>query len=184
MSSRSTCLVLGSADTLLSDVARVPGPHHDAVACNEAGINYPGALTAWVTLHARYFELRGWRRSRALRGRSPAWRHYAHEGARQPHLARLGGLGPDLRYTTPFLMQPSNGVGSSGLFAVKVALVDLGFDKVILCGMPMDPRPHLHEKDPWEDALVFQRVWEKLPAHYAQRIRSMSGWTQKLFGAP
>jgi hypothetical protein len=81
-----------------------------------------------------------------------------------------------------------NKSGTSGLFAAKVALCDLGFDRVVLCGVPMTATPHLNNRTDWVDRpktpTDYQRVWAGLPAEYLGRMRSLSGWTRELLGAP
>jgi len=74
--------------------------------------------------------------------------------------------------------------GSSGLFGVKVALADFGFDQAVLCGIPMDTRPHFTDGDQWHQALRFRPRWQALSPALRDRIRSMSGWTREWFGAP
>lgn len=74
--------------------------------------------------------------------------------------------------------------GSSGLFGVKVAR-ESGFTKIILCGVPMTVEAdHVKRKEPWNAAHGFRRAWGRQRADLAPFVRSMSGWTAELFGAP
>jgi len=75
--------------------------------------------------------------------------------------------------------------GSSGLFALKVALTDLGFDCALLCGIPMAPvTGHFFDAAPWTGAGAHQLGWKQALPAIRDRARSMSGWTQHLLGAP
>ena len=86
-----------------------------------------------------------------------------------------------------------NSGGTSGLFAVKIALL-LGYEKIIVCGVPMDNSGHYFDPDdvnvnqaakfgddkatiaPWSD--IAKREVPK------QRVRSMSGRTATILGKP
>lgn len=82
--------------------------------------------------------------------------------------------------------------GTSGLFAVKIALA-LGSSKIIICGIPMDGSGHYFDPPdakknntddfsnkagfaPWHDVARIQIA--------SDRVRSMSGRTAQLFGKP
>ena len=75
--------------------------------------------------------------------------------------------------------------GSSGLFAVKVARM-LGFEKIVLCGVPMRPeaghvvRGAIH----WNACEQFLGGWKQQAPGIAPYVRSWSGWTEELFGKP
>jgi hypothetical protein len=78
--------------------------------------------------------------------------------------------------------------GSSGAFACRIALA-LGYKKVILCGIPMDNRPHIYDmpetKLPWAEQDHCRSSWEWSKANEFQgRVKSMSGWTKELLGRP
>lgn len=78
--------------------------------------------------------------------------------------------------------------GSSAFFALKIA-IKLKYDKILLCGVPMDAQPHWYD-DPdtvgpqWTPETL--RAWGKFAAQEPKqkRIRSCSGYTQYLFGGP
>ena len=75
--------------------------------------------------------------------------------------------------------------GSSGYMGMWVGLEVA--DKVVLCGIPMDPKmPHYRrpKKRGWPEAEMYRKVWlDNLPL-LKDRVRSMSGWTKDLLGAP
>lgn len=74
--------------------------------------------------------------------------------------------------------------GSSGLFAVKVAL-ELGYRKIILCGVPMDPvQKHFIRHAYWNAVHPFRPAWERNHQKIAPYVRSFSGWTAQRLGRP
>jgi hypothetical protein len=175
---KTTALVLGGADSLHRDITLYTGPVHGVVACNDAGTVWPYELDAWVSLHGRYFMQKNWLETRDIKGYSPAKRLYVHTSARRPI--------PDAAIETNFNFDGCSKSGSSGLFAAKVALQDLGFDNVVLCGIPLTPTPHFFDTEPWreESALNFRKTWLAIPPEFKSRIKSMSGWTRETFGEP
>ena len=170
-----TALVLGGASCLWDDVQGYVGPVDGVVACNDAGYAWPGALDAWVSLHGDHLRDR-WVPERRRRGFPPARRTICQNQS-APNNAR--GL-----EQTAHEFFPHQGGGSSGLFAAKVALIDLGFDRVVLCGVPLTRTPHFHNATPWPAVEGFKPAWLNLPEATRSRMRSMSGWTRHLLGAP
>ena len=74
--------------------------------------------------------------------------------------------------------------GSSGLFACKIAR-QLGFERIILCGVPMEPSAkHVVRAQPWPAGVTFRRGWERHKEEIKPFVRSMSGWTAEMFGLP
>lgn len=74
--------------------------------------------------------------------------------------------------------------GLGGLYAVKLAR-HLGADKIVLAGVPMDRSGHFtgDQKKHWIST-DRRQVWEEQFEELRLYVRSMSGWTLKLFGAP
>lgn len=181
----TTALILGGADCLHDDIKAYDGPVDGVVACNEAGAEWPGKLDAWVSLHARYFQQKKWRRMREDNGYPEALRHVGHHNAKRGHHKHIEGLTPDLIYSD-YDFVPNGKGGSSGMFAAKFALVDLGFDRAVLCGIPLTETPHFFDanKEPWKSAEAFRKAWLKIPPEYLTRMRSQSGWTRVLLGEP
>jgi len=173
----TTCLVLGGGDTLAADLAAYTGPIDGAVACNDAGTEYRGDLDAWVSLHPRYFKQKKWLEKRRNKGLPDAKALIGHKQA--THMEYVEGV-QLLEYKFPGQAKS----GSSGLFAAKVALVDMGFDNVVLCGVPMTATPHFFDKVDWVRGPGFRKAWLDLPDQYASRMKSMSGWTRVLLGQP
>jgi hypothetical protein len=173
-------LVLGGAACVWSDVdaAQALGEFAGAVGCNHIGIDWPGRLDAWVTLHLEYQGQ--WARARRARGLPDHHAIIGNEAARSSTKPQ----GCIDRFTENGFPGQVHG-GSSGLFALKVALVDLGFDRAVLCGVPMEPgAAHIRDAGPWVHADHYRKAWIEALPQIRDRARSMGGWTQQLLGAP
>lgn len=88
---------------------------------------------------------------------------------------------------------PWPGHGSSSLNAVYTGLA-MGYDRIILCGVPLDNQPHYWQA-PWERSNFRNEVGERWGGGLAfwsnaardlfeGRVKSMSGRTQELLGSP
>ena len=158
------CLVLGGAASVFDDAERVlEMAEFDAViATNDAGAHWSGRLDQWATLHPE--KLPRWERDRRTRGYPGGYVRWSH--AEKPHIDRVT---MDWR-------------GSSGLFAVKVAL-ELRFDRVVLCGVPMAADgAHFFDAAEWAACRGYLNAWNTRHKELAGRVRSMSGWTARLLG--
>lgn len=174
----TTALVVGSAATVWEDLAaaRALGRYVAVIAVNEVGIALKGRIAAWVSQHPDH--MAGWIAERKRRRLSPAKLIIgSHRRADRP------GQHPGARYTDHrFPGQEKS--GSSGLFGLKVALIDLGFDRAVLCGVPISTEAgHINPEQRWPDHLYRPGWLQSLP-QIADRARSMSGWTREILGAP
>lgn len=173
-------LVLGGGACLWDDVkaALELGEFHGAVACNDAGSAWPGKLHALVSLHAD--KLPHWIARRDRAGFPRPTHILGHEGA------RAGNIGGQVTTGyTEFRFPDQDRTGSSGLFALKVALIDLGYDRAVCCGVPMSvAEKHFFDPRPWRGAISHQKGWEQALPQIKDRARSMSGWTADLLGRP
>lgn len=181
-------LIVGSADGVWQEIAAAQAfTRFDAViAVNDMVIFWPGKLDAAVTLHPE--RMPEWLEHRAARRNSPPAKLVTHAG--WPDWFDVLGIAKEL--PVPFniisneMFGGQTSSGSSGLFAVKVALQDLGFAKVVLCGMPMTiGAGHFRTPNqPWPSAHRFRVGWEEAFPSLEDRVRSMSGWTADLLGRP
>jgi hypothetical protein len=74
--------------------------------------------------------------------------------------------------------------GSSGLFSIKVGF-ELGYERVILCGVPMEQQfGHFFDEKAWEQAEVYRQAWLVNKEKLIDKVRSMSGWTREILGYP
>lgn len=171
-----TALVIGGAHCVFNDIENYDGPIDGVVACNDVGAEYPGELTAWVSLHPDKFAK--WAEKREANGHPPCPQYFGH---RTGTSGQIKGI-PIKQ--TPYMFPGQKQTGSSGLFALKVALLDLGFDRAVLAGIPMEQTPHFFDGKAWKSADNFRKAWLTVPDEYMMRAKSLSGWTSVLLGRP
>ena len=170
-------LVLGGAECVWSDIAeaRRIGRPAGVVGCNHIGIAFPHPMDAWCSLHPDEFG--AWSAQRTARG-LPAHRElYGQSGAAYASKAVQVTL-TDMGFTGGTVN------GTSSLFACKVALVDLGFDRVVLCGAPMEDGPHFNGPHGLPHVERHKPAWIAAAPLLRDRVRSMGGWTRELLGEP
>jgi hypothetical protein len=72
----------------------------------------------------------------------------------------------------------------SGLFSTRVAIKD-GATKVILCGVPLSVGSNLNGwTPPMHSYAPYRKAWEEAFPHLEGRVKSCSGFTRDLLGAP
>ena len=173
--------ICGGAESVWSDFEAArdlvlpllePGDRLYRLAVNEAGIEHPGRLDHWCTLHPD--KMRNWLKARlaADRNRPKMW-------------------GVTMRDDIDEVQRVWRG-GSSGLHAVDVAIHKLGADAVLLCGIPMDDgRNRFHGRD-WGEYTRYWPEWfvgkkprsgKPLP-ELEGVVRSFGGRTADLLGFP
>lgn len=166
-------VVLGGATGVWQELdhARALFEPDMVLAVNHAGRDYPGRLDHWATYHADL--LPGWIAQRQAAGLAPAGHYWtAIYKGQKPRVPNL-----------PFQFAEVTG-GSSGLLGTMCALI-AGADRVVLCGVPMDPeREHFHKAGAWDEALKYRKAWQDELGEIRDRVRSMSGWTADLLGKP
>lgn len=167
-------LVLGGAVNVWEDArtAQALVPSAPVIAVNDMIPRWEGPLVAAASVHAE--KIQGWISNRRSNGRPDADRVFTMRDDRRPSLAEA--------VDHHFAGQTAR--GSSGLFAVKVALEEMKFSGVILCGVGMDAGPHFVRGGEWRSARRYRLGWEQAVPHIRYRVRSMSGWTCERLGAP
>lgn len=180
-------LVLGSAEGVWQEIelAQAMTQFDAVVAVNDMVMFWPGTLHAAVTLHPE--KMQDWLDGRMARREGLPEKLVCH--AEWPAWFKLLGIPATLPMpfdvVTPFGFDGQTDSGASGLFGVKAALQDLGFAKVVLCGIPMTMEGHFRTPDrPWASAMRHRAGWEQALPHLQGRVRSMSGWTAQLLGKP
>ncbi len=168
-------LCLGGADCLASDLAAALDlvTPDLIVACNDAG-TVVERVDAWATLHSE--NLPRWiseRKANGFGGVPPLYSHMIQ--------IKAGGLPITV---TDWRMPGLPETASSGIYAAKVALYDLGCDRAILCGVPMTSTPHFFDAEDWPPAQRYLDRLARLNDDDKTRIRSMSGATAELLGWP
>lgn len=173
-----TAYIVGGAGCAFADLHASPmmQPGDGIIVVNDVGVIYDGEPVAWVSIHGT--KLLGWMRDRRMAKRSTI-RAFTGLSARDQLGERDG-----LEYVQVLFPQQSQS-GSSGLFAVKVALMDLGYDRAILCGVPMlKASVNFNGDDAWSDAVDYRRAWNQSLNALKGKVFSMSGWTKDLLGYP
>lgn len=169
-----TALVLGGAECVWTDVEAFEtliGRRWDGtvIAVNDVGAHWPRRLDHWVTEHAEFFDR--WRALRRELGHPDGYMTWSSKNS------------PEIDHWVQSLG------GSSGLLAVQVATEGLGM-QAVLCGIPMTATPHFAESrqhEPgkrWGSVEGHWKRWTKFADRFTTRVRSMSGRTQDMFGAP
>jgi len=164
---KGALLIMGGARCVWDDARGWEG---DRMAVNDIGAHYKGTLRHWCSLHPEYF---------------PGWLKYREGHNYQGHVfthsvKKVDGV------QVAWHMLPTRG-GSSGLFATIIACL-LGYERIVLAGIPMDGQGHYFD-DPAEDYSQFGRpdmiewAWAKENV-FQGRVKSMSGKTRALLGAP
>lgn len=171
-------VICGSAQCLFEDLAEVQilvdlifnpaseRPQADVMCINHTALYYPYFFKHWVTYHKDIFKCE---------------RKYI-KGDVITH-----SVGDDWGVDKVWQFERYHGT-DSGLLAVKVAKA-LGYKKIILAGVPIDGTKRFF--DPVGEVCHFDADnirlgWdmEKREPDTQDRIRSLSGWTRELFGAP
>lgn len=155
-------IILGGAECLWADLDALGKWDADFIAVNDAGAAFPETIAHWVTLHPE--KLKDWK---AARTGNADYQVHSHK--------RRAGCGPVTLHT--------DWGGSSGLLAVQVA-ISLGYQRIVLCGVPMDGRAHFHRPGEWPDCMHYRRHWLRRLDQFSMFTRSMSGWTRELLHAP
>jgi hypothetical protein len=171
--------VMGGADTVHDDYKAFRALWRGSVgivACNDAIAEFPH-IVAGVTLHPE--NLTTWVNHRESKGywKAPMYTHKVTRRFNYPEAIltdyNFPGQGESL---------------TSGIMAAKVAMIDLGYDRVVFCGVPMTDTPHFiarPDAPTWDIAdHYFKRLKQMLRPEYFACMRSMSGRTRELMGAP
>ena len=131
------------------------------IAVNDAGVSAP-RLDAWATLHNEKF----------------------HQWMNQREAKDYKAF--SITNNGPWTQVRDKWAGSSGLYAVQIALQELGASGVILCGCPLNAsaRHFFDKNNDWSEADVYRKGFRAAFPVICDKVRSMSGWTQELLGAP
>lgn len=174
-------LVIGGASCVWDDVLAwetLYGQQWDGivVAANDVGAHWPRVLHHWVSLHSSKFGRWQELRRTTVAGRADQYTTWcqASRMRKAPHGAQRS-------------VMPWPG-GSSGMLAVQVAK-EVGCQKVILCGVPMTTTAHFAETgerfaQQWLSAKGHFRAWKREEQRLQGWVKSMSGNTLELLGAP
>lgn len=164
-------LILGGGAMVWEDFARVRPWPGEIMAVNDVGQYLHEPLRHWVTLHPEFM---------------PGWRYF-----REKHLYAAGYSltvhSPKMKTGVDVAWGIDNIGGSSGLFGCFIGLM-LGYERIVLAGVPMDNTRHFFDP-PWYGHDLGDRaneiVWkEARDRYFAGRVTSLSGRTRTWLGEP
>jgi len=164
-------LVLGGAACVWADAekALALGDYDAVCGVKDMIADWPGRLDYGVTLHPERAEqyLRE-RKASGYPGRPEIWGHKNSGSGARVMVAK----------TT------QDWAGSSGLLAVKIGLLE-GFGRIVLAGVPMEASAgHYKRGQTWQQAPRYRSGWTAHKDEMLGTVRSLSGWTRELLGAP
>lgn len=168
----NTCLILGGASSVWNDAAAAFDLFRPdmVIAVNDMIGSWPDYLDIAASLHPEKLHI--WLNERR------------HNGFNEPQTWAHKASGPNGKVEARIDRTTDDWAGSSGLFAVKVAL-KCGCDRVVLAGVPMSADgAHFFDAEPWQEASAYHKAWLKYQSEIAPFVRSMSGWTADLLGRP
>jgi len=165
---------MGGANTLPSDqekaLALIKNPPDTLIMTNDTGRDYFGRLPHWVTLHTE--KMPQWIQERKEKGYPDADNFWTSNVKTIPK-----------EHRTLYRRVPSWD-GSSGLLGITVAL-HLGYEKIILCGIPLDKKAcHYFDDGEWMDAPRYRSAWTRNLRAMKGKVKSFTGWTSLILGAP
>ena len=147
----------------------------DVIAVNDVAMHFPGPLKHLYSNNTTY--LKYWVQAR----RDQFIRMFGPVG--YTHSCSIGSM----------VTWPWPGCGTSALGAVYTGLA-LGYNEVILCGIPLDDSGHYFETPATPSSFSKQvppkgngeiKYWQKARDEvFMNKVRSMSGRTAELLGAP
>ena len=167
-----TAIILGGADCVWQDYESLKHLHDKAqiIAVNDAGYEFSGKLTAWATLHPE--KMPKWKAKRQANGFDMDFITVGY-GKKGFHIPS------SVDYWLECWRSEKSISGSSGLYAVQVA-IELKFDEIWLCGVPMNTDKNIFRNEAWKVANDYRDVWlERLP-ELKGKVFSCSGWTKEV----
>lgn len=172
-------LCLGGAHTVWDDFEAAKalcdeaGVEYDVGAVNDAGADYRGHLTLWCSLHPEKLQDQKprWQRQREQRGLNQDYVMVSHKGRANTRVDKVVG---------------EIWSGASGLYVVQVAIITMGYDRAVVCGVPMTEEGHYFDNAAWTACTRYWRGWREAveQPELVGRVRSMSGRTADLVGTP
>lgn len=168
-------LILGTAECIWSDLAEVEPKEFELMAINDLMMHWPWGkrLDYGITLHPE--KLPGWGFFQSYQAKNNGWKPM------EVHSNR--GDRPGVTHAWPI----HRSGGNSGLFGVLVGLL-MGYDRIVLAGVPCTDTPRYFDP-PWRRHTQFGkdmvlREWERAQIVFQDKVKSLSGRTRVLLGAP
>ena len=173
-------LIIGCGEGVWDEVDRARAMcSFDSFYCVKlAGVHWRDGRFTWVTLHPEFMD--DYEQQRRNAGLPSDYDIVAPLSTEVGMHGKKGNIARRVSYRYPGMTSSA----SSGLYAAKVALDD-GFERVILAGVPMDGTIHHFTRGKiWAQRDSFIRGFEKSLPFIKDSVRSMSGYTKEILGAP
>lgn len=171
-------VVMGCGRCVWDDLAQVDLGRHSVIAINNMILHHKGRVHHGVSMHPEEPNL--WRALRPYYQGEPS--HVTTHGYRKH--GKIGLSECDVVWGT---IEGAGG-GTSGILAVMVGLA-LGYDEIVLAGVPLDGDGHFYDPPALKlntfNSDFVKMEWVNTSNNYFQgRVKSLSGWTRELLGAP
>jgi hypothetical protein len=168
-------IVLGSAACVWDDLYALKDLNAGYIAVSDAGVylHLAGSFTLYRLKHWANLEPEQFEAFKILINRSQSQAINFHTDKPTHHANWIWDF--DYSYVR----------GTSSLFATLVGLA-LGYNPVILCGVPLDDSPYFYEPQYVKRSNYIAPLddWINLYDVFAGRVKSMSGRTKELLGGP
>lgn len=169
----TTALVLGRSASVFEEAkaAHELGPIDFTIATGPIAVDYAD-VDYWLWFHAELFSDFSERRT-----------HKGYPPVKEYWSIKYRGQGRSLYSNICYFDWPHG--GSSGLAAIAMALKEKKADRVILAGIPMTADGGRYDdKKAWLEATHHRPAWVMHLPMLINRVKSFSGWTRELLGAP
>lgn len=187
-----SALVIGCAACVWDDIksAKALGSYDKTYCVKAIGIHYPDTFDFWVTLHPEAMD--GYELQRYRLGLPNGYQIVAPPSHELGMHGRKGNIGRRVSYLWP--NADGSASASSGIYGVKVALED-GCDRIVLAGIPFTPEGgHFMPESKtvqgqvrgvvWSGHSSFVSVFNETVPRLKGKVKSMSGHTMEVLGAP
>jgi hypothetical protein len=178
-------ILCGAARCLWDDLKKAGGVDGADLMCiNQAGLHMPYEFEHWVSVHGELFQ---W--LVPLRNNGKGYIMHGKDNHRVEHRATLSGIMTHSVDQYPLVSHvwPISNVGTSSMFGARVGLA-LGYEQIILCGVPIDGTGHFFEAPFHKQLVDFKesalRFWQDALSEFKGKVFSMSGNTRELLGEP
>ena len=170
-------IVMGTGRSIWNDLSRFKHKGYGVIAVNNMILHYKGRVDHACSMHPEEPEL--WKELRTA--------YECEQGEIITHSPCTSPHGKEHKTDYTWAIDDSGG-GTSSLFAVMLGLA-LGYNRIVLCGVPMDDSGHFYDPEGYKDgafrANYIRNEWSKSKIYYFKdRVRSMSVWTEDLLGRP
>lgn len=185
-----TVFITGDGNCLAQDVIEfnsweIP---HDIYAVNRSMIFHEKQVQHWAAVDV---EEATWFTEYVNRKVEPDRLIIRHSIGGETQMGKFAGVGLydcywNMDYEWENEYQRRVFVGNTGYFAVLTA-IKMGYEKIVIGGMPLDVKPHYYEQDEqegpnWTGMTYMQWMDFKMKVPESDRVRSMGGYSGFILG--